>query len=546
MRAVANPAARLFAAAVLAAGVALVVASSAGTGGSKDGGTFRIGIPGNAPFDSIDPVLANFPASSFVLDPTCASLLRYPDARFPQRLRLVPDIATALPKITDRGRTYTFTIKRGVKFSTGQPVTARSFAHTINRLLSPAMQSGLASQYDGIIGAQAVIDGKATSASGVSARSGRLTIKLVKPDGAFPSLVASLCVVPETMPVDAEGAKAPAAAAGPYYISDYVPNDRLVLDGNRFYRGPRPHHVDRFVVEFGGDGPSTLARVERGDLDYAFMQPADVAPRVDEFVRKYGLDRSRFFSSPAFNLRIFALNTGRPLFRNNSKLRQAVNFAVDRTAILRERGPLAGYLTDQYLPPFAPGFDNEHIYPLKRPDLARARALARGHTRSGKVVIYVSSSAPESLPQGQVLAANLKKIGLEAEIKPFPSPVLFSKLKTPGERFDIGWIGWISIAPPGDTILNWMFDGRSIKNAPDFGNVSYFDSPKYNVLLERASRLPYGPQRRQAYASLDVDLAGDAAPAIALAYDRILTLVSPRTGCVVVNPFLDLAAVCLK
>jgi peptide/nickel transport system substrate-binding protein/oligopeptide transport system substrate-binding protein len=276
------------------------------------------------------------------------------------------------------------------------------------------------------------------------------------------------------------------------------------------------------------------------------MQPADIAPRVDEFRRRYGLDRSRFFGSPAMNLRVFVLNTSRPLFRNNLKLRQAVNFAVDRRAILRERGPLSGYLTDQYLPTFSPGFRNEHIYPLKGPDLARARALATGHTRSGKVVIYVSSTAPESLPQGQVLAANLKRIGLDAEIKSFPSPVLFPKMRTPDEPFDIGWVGWINILPPGETILNWMFDGRSIAHAPDFGDLSYFNSPHYNRLLERASRLPYGPERQRAFAALDVDLARNAAPAIALAYDRNLILVSARTGCVVVNPFLDLTAVCLK
>jgi peptide/nickel transport system substrate-binding protein len=528
--------------------IAISLASTSGARAVpfKEGGTFRIGIPDNAPFDSIDPVLAGFPAPYLFLDATCASLLGYADARFPQGLHLVPEIATAFPTITDGGRTYGFTIRKGLRFSSGAPITARSFAYTIDRLLNPVMHSGLATDFRGIVGAQAVIEGRATAASGVIARRGSLTIKLTKPDGAFPSRVAELCVVPETTPIDSEGAKPPVAAAGPYYISQYSPNERLVLERNPFYRGERPHHVARFVAEFGGDGPSTLERVDRGDLDYAFLQPADLSPRVDEFRRKYGLDKSRFFGSPAMNLRVFVLNTSRPLFKNNVKLRQAVNFAVDRKAILRERGPLSGYLTDQYLPPFAPGFTNERIYPLKGPDIRRAKGLARGHRRGGKVVIYVSNSAPESLPQGQVLAANLKRIGLHADVQAFPSPVLFSKLRTPGEPFDIGWIGWINIAPPGDTILNWMFDGRTIVNAPDFGNFSYFDSPKYNRLLERASRMPYGTVRSRTYADLDIDLARNAAPAIALAYDRILTLVSSRTGCVVVNPFLDLAAVCLK
>ena len=91
-----------------------------------------------------------------------------------------------------------------------------------------------------------------------------------------------------------------------------------------------------------------------------------------------------------------------------------------------------------------------------------------------------------------------------------------------------------------------MFDGSTIANAPNFGNLSYLDSPKYNRRLRQASQLPVGPERERAYAALDVDISRNVAPAIPISYDRVLTLVSARTGCVVVNPFLDLAAVCLK
>ena len=457
----------------------------------------------------------------------------------------MPDIADGLPKITNGGKTYTFTIRKGFRFSTGSPVTARSFAHTINRLLSPTMKSRDAEDYADILGARKVIEGKAKTAFGIVARGDTLVIWLTKPAGDFTARVGNLCVVPEDLPLDPEGASAPVPAAGPYFISEYAPGERLVLSRNRYYAGRRPHHVARIVISIGGDAGSLLNRVEQSQLDYAFVAPSDYMERADELRAKYGINKGRFFTAPALSLRMFVLNTSRPLFRRNPKLRQAVNFAANRAAILRERGSLAGYLTDQYLPPFVPGFRDERIYPLKAPDTARAKQLAKGHTRDGKAVLYVSSSSPGSVAQGQVLAANLKKIGIVVEIKAFPSPVLFSRMATPGEPFDIGWQGWIDIAPPGDTILNFMFDGRTIANAPDFGNVSYFDSPKYNRLLEQASRLT-GDERERAYSALDVDISKNAAPAIPISYDRVLNLVSARTGCVVVNPNLDLTAVCLK
>ena len=537
---------RLTTSGTLVAVAALLLASSGSTRAIQAGGTFRVGIPGSPIIDSIDPILGSFPSTDTLFRATCAGLMNYPDAAYPEGWRLRPEIATGYPRITDGGRTYTFTIRKGVRFSTGPTVTARSFAHTITRILDPRMKSRGWIDLDDIVGAQAVHEGKADTVSGVVARGNTLTIRLTKPAADLPSRVGTLCVVPVGMPISPEGASAPVPGAGPYYISEYLPGERIVLERNRHYTGGRPHRVDRVVAFMGGTATTILERVERGELDYGFLAPADFADRATELVRRYGLGRSRLFSSPAFNIRVFVLNTSRPLFRNNPQLRQAVNFAVDRGALVRERGAYSSYPTDQYLPPFVPRFRNEGIYPLRGPDVAKAKALAKGRTRGGKVVAYVSNTASGSLAQGQILAANLAKIGLEVEVKDFPSSVLFPKMLTPGEPFDIGWAGWIGIHPPGETILNWMFDGTTIANAPDFGNISYFNSPRHNRLLERASQLPLGPARDRAYAALDVDLARNAAPAVAYAYDRFLTLVSERTDCVIVNPYLDLAAVCLR
>ena len=83
------------------------------------------------------------------------------------------------------------------------------------------------------------------------------------------------------------------------------------------------------------------------------------SPFVGELTERYGLNKSQFFSAPGTFLRMFVLNTSRPLFRNNARLRQAVNFAADRKALIREFGPAAGTPTDQYIPPIFPGYSNE-------------------------------------------------------------------------------------------------------------------------------------------------------------------------------------------
>jgi peptide/nickel transport system substrate-binding protein len=530
---------RLLATAVVVA--SLLIAASGSPHVTREGGTFRVGI---ANFSSIEPVLAGGP-SYRLLQATCAGLLNLADKPLPAGLRLVPEIAAGYPAISRNGRSYTFTIRSDVRFSTGARVTARDFAATINRSLNPAFKDVVPEGLLEVVGARRVVDGKATKASGVIVRGDKLIIRLLRPNPDF-LVNTTLCVLPASLPFDPEGVKAPVPSAGPYFISEYDLDERVVVKRNPLYRGARPHHVSQFQVTLKGTPDEMLDQVERGELDYAVVPNSAIAERADTLAGKYGVNRAngQFWVQPGGFVRMFVLNTARPLFRKNSRLRQAVNFAVDRKALLRERGGApGGNLTDQYLTPIKLGFRDERIYPLQKPDLATARKLAKGWTRSGKAVLYVSTGAAP-LAQAEIIRANLGRIGLGVEIQALPAPVLFQKLQTPGEPFDIGWVGWSNEDRDPAGFLTSLFDGRSI-GQPNNNNWSYFNSPKYNRLLDEASRLS-GAERYDAFGDLDVRISRDAAPAIPYSYDNTLTLVSARTGCVIVNPHLDLTAVCLK
>jgi peptide/nickel transport system substrate-binding protein len=521
--------------AMLALGAGLLTAGLAGPGalGSsgrvRDGGTLRISYLG-ASFDGVDPALSYSSEGWALLDATCARLMTYPDARPPRGFQLVPEVARAYPRSSRDGKTYTFTLRNGFRFSNGAPVRASAFAQAFERLRDLRDQSA---------GAQYVAD-----VSSVTARGNRLVVRLTKPapDFAARMTMPFFCAVLPRLPADPEGVTA-LTAAGPYYVASYLRGRRVVLKRNRYYSGRRPHHVDGFVVDLqAGSPPEVLDRIERSQADWGLAPPPFYFDSARALRRKYGVNRARFFVKPGLLLRAFALNTARPLFRNNVRLRRAVNFAVDRRAIVRVSGSdIAARPTDQHLPPGLPGFRDARIYP-NRPDVDQARRLARGHTRSGKAVLYTIDD-PVAVPFAQILQRNLKKIGLAVEIRPISGQAYLGRLLTPGEPFDIAFYAWASDYIDPYQYVNQLLDGRFAGTS----NVARFNSARFNRLMRLAARRK-GRARYQAYGKLDIELARAAAPMIPIAIENQPTLVSKRVDprCVVLRPTLDLTAVCLK
>jgi ABC-type transport system substrate-binding protein len=524
-------------------GLAGASAANAPSATPEQGAIFRIVFAPPEPLDTMDPAMANTQASWSLLDLTCARLMTYPDKAPPAAFELVPEVAAAPPTVSRDGKTYTFRLRRDFRFSDGSPVDARAFARAINRTLSPGVRS-LGTRYmEDIVGARAVLAGLAESAKGVVARGYRLTIRLVQPLGDLPARTSMpfFCAVPPNLPPDPEG-RGQFAGSGPYYVTEYRPGQRITIRRNRFYRGKRPHQVDGFDVDLTAGSPQEiLNRIEDGRADWGIVPPPLYFAPERELVRKYGVNKKggQFHVKPGFTLRAFVLNTSSQLFRGNLRLRQAVNYAVDRAAF--GAGNLGGRLTDQILPPTLPGFRDAKIYPLSKPNLAKARQLARGQLRGGKAVLYVND-LPLTLGIGQMLKQQLAPIGLDVEVRGIPGAAINTRLATPGEPFDMTFL----VTPNVDyydpyAFLNLLLESRFIGRT----NWANLRSAKWDRRLRAASRLR-GSERLRAYGQLDVELARDVAAIAATAYINEPTLVSKRVGCVLLRPALDLAAACLK
>jgi peptide/nickel transport system substrate-binding protein len=236
-------------------------------------------------------------------------------------------------------------------------------------------------------------------------------------------------------------------------------------------------------------------------------------------------------------------NTARPPFAN-ARLRRAVNFAVDRKTLAALQG-IDGPLrpTDQYLPPGVPGYRDARIYPLDGPDLARARRLA-GPGRRHATLITCNVAA--CMQQAQIVRANLAKIGIDVHIEELSFAQQFKRERRADANWDIGFLGWIADYLDPAQFLNPLLR-TATRPSQEVNNYPHFDDPVYNRRLDAAARLS-GTARYDAYATLDADLAGKAAPMIAFGVALNRDLFSARIGCQIYQPIygMDLAALCIK
>jgi len=521
---------------------------------SQAGGTLRLASPPGT-LDHVDPAIAFYSSSWQVLDATCAKLLNYPDKPSPAGSRLEPEVAQSLPTRSADGKTYTFTIRHGFRFSqpSGAPVTAGTFRYSIERTLSPKLKSPAQSYAADIVGAKAYMTGHAAHISGISVHGNTLTVRLLSPAADLPARLALpfFCAVPTGTPVDPNGVRA-IPSAGPYYVASYTPDQGIDLERNTNYRGPRPHHFNRIEITFGPSPSQVDEQVEAGSIDYTFTGPAPTdAARL---TRAYGAGsraarrgRQQYFTSTALNLDYILLNTTRPLF-HDARLRRAVNYAVDRVALSRAggvgTGASAGYAerpTDQYLPPGLPGFSDAHIYPLTGDAKAARKLVGNAHPTA---LLYTCNTAPCER-RAQILTTDLEAAGIDVVVakKESLGALLNGILLTrKGAKWDIALAaGWNADYPDPSDYLNLLIAGGGA------GSALPFDDAGYDRKVTAAATLS-GPGRYLTYGKLDVEASRDYAPWIPVGNAITQDFFSKRIGCQVYQPVygMDLAALCLR
>jgi peptide/nickel transport system substrate-binding protein len=506
----------------------------------------------SGPFASIDPAVSYDTTAWQTLILTNDGLVAYRRVGGSAGVRLVPDLATSLPTLTDGHTRYTFQLRRGVRYSTGALVRPTDFRRAIERALADPEGPGRIF-FGGIVGAATCLkipkhcDLKKGIEADPVANTVSFHLTAPDPDLLYKLALPTAFAVPASTPLKAQ---LPLPATGPYIVASYNRQTRLRLVRNPRFRewsetAQPDGYPDEIVWRVVGLSPEAQFRVvERGTADLASLAIGPLSPALLSALR------ARYAPQLHLNAELstgyFFLNTRLPPF-DDVRVRRAVNYAVDRNrGVEIAGGPDLTQASCQVLPPNLDGYSRYCPYTThprsdgkySGPDLAKERQLVEASGTKGQAVTVTIAQGFE--PQARNIVSALRAIGYNARLKvvtggfdAYQATEADSRRKT-----QTAGDGWAADYPSAASFFAPNFTCRSfLPRSPANGNRAEFCNLRIDAEISRARALQTSNPHAaaQLWSTIDHDIT-DQAPWVFLGNRRKVDFVSRRVGNYQYNP----------
>lgn len=506
----------------------LLGAHTAGAAEPQRGGTLRLLARSAA--GTVDPQL-NYTAQFWqVFALAYDGLVAFRKVPGPRGQEIVADLADAVPAPEDGGLTWRFRLRPGLRFSDGSAVRGADVAASFRRIFrvgSPTADTF----YGAILGAEACLKApKDCQLEGVQADGDAITIRLSRPDPEFLVKLAlpHASILPASVG-DRDAGTTPLPGTGPYQLLSYDPNDRLRIGRNPHFRpwsaDAQPDgHVDAIEYEFGLEDEAAATAILNNDADWMFDAPP--AGRLGELGARH---HHLVHLNPAFAAWFMPMNTRLAPF-NDVRVRQALNLAVDRRAVVRLfGGPRLAEPLCQVLPPGLPGHEPYCPFPL---DLPRARRLVADAGAAGQAVTLVTDDSPVARAIGTYMLDVLTDLGFRPRLRALSGNVQFTYIQNTRNEVQLSLTNWYGDYPSASNFLGGIYGCAAFRPGSDASpNISGFCDPAVDKGLADALALQATDPAAAARALAALDRAvTDAAPAVALFSPRYIDLVSARVG----------------
>jgi len=469
--------------------------SSASSGNS--GGTLMTVAKG-APSGSPDPQI-NYTLQEWqLLIITHDGLLGFKRASGTEGTKLVPDLATAIPKPQDGGKTFVFHIRKGIKFSDGKELKPSDVTYTFERLFKIGQSPNAGTWYNVIVGGDACVKTPATCdlSKGVIAddAAGTVTFHLTKGDPEFfDKLAVPFAFILPTGTPNKE-LQLPPAGTGPYKFVQYNPNKQIKLVRNTNFKewskDAQPNgNPDVIIQKFGLSAEAEVTQVENGQADWVFDTPP--SDRLNEISTKYA---NQVHVNPLTAVWYWAFNVRVPPF-NNLQARQAVNFATDRNALVKiYGGPKLAVPTCQILPPNFPGYKPYCPYTKNpgsgkwtAPDMAKAKQLVAASGTKGASVKVNTDTVETDKALGLYFVGLLNKLGYKASLQALSPDIQYPYCQNSKNQVQFCWSSWYQDYPAASDFLNILLGCSSfIPNSNASPNIAEFCDKPIQAQMDQA------------------------------------------------------------
>jgi peptide/nickel transport system substrate-binding protein len=456
--------------------------------------------------------------------------------------KLVPDLATAAPVVSNGNKTYTFTLRKGIEFSTGAPVTLKDAVASFQRIFK-VLSPNAASWYSVIVGAPACLKTPATCTlkGGVVANPAKntITFNLLRPDAEFlfQLAVPFTSILPASAPPKDSGIK-PIPGTGPYYFSKYDPTHELVMSRNPHFKvwselAQPQGYPDTIRTTFGLTSESEVTAIENGQADW--MYDAVPSDRLSELSTKYA---KQVQVDPVAGVFYVPMNTNLAPF--NSKLaREAVNWAIDRNQLVKLYGGTSlAAPACTILPPGFPAHVDFCQYTKgggttwKAPDLAKAKALVKQSGTAGQSVSLISPNDSVNQSMGEYLVSVLNSIGYKAKLKPLSGNIEGTYVQNTKNHVQISLEEWVDDYPAPADFLSELLGCENFHPGSDGSqNIAGYCNKANDAIAAKAEALGFTNPAGANKLWHQVERTDLAASAMApVFYPKIVSFVSKRVG----------------
>ncbi len=383
--------------------------------------------------------------------------------QFDKDLNVIPAIARSW-KISSDGLTYTFSLREGVKFHNGREVTAKDFVYSFTRIIDPETKSSSFDFFTRILGAKEFLAKKTREVKGLIAED-KYTLKIIlsEPYTAFMSTLAMKGA--KVVPAEEIGKLGPnfgrsPVGTGPFRFLSMKEGEEIVLEANPDYFEGRPY-LDKIVFKIFHGTPYE-------DIFRNFVEDKLEETGGIPFKEFRDPSKSKNFSilrKPMLSIRFYGMQIKTKPF-DNKKVRQAINFAINKEQIEEEVFQGMNSITDRIIPLGMPGSSPAKIIYSHNPKRAKELLFEAGYP-GGKGIpplqFWSASKAEMTQRELEIFRSNLANIGINLQIHYETNWKRFEEMmishKTPMFRY-----AWYSDIPDPDNFLGILFHSQSKYN----------------------------------------------------------------------------------